>query len=61
MLRKKQHYIEQEVTKKHERERKDFYENCTFSPKINKQQTYNYAYKARGTSASSMYDQAMEN
>jgi hypothetical protein len=47
--------LEQEITKKKEKERQDFYENCTFSPSINKQKTYNMAYKARGTSASSMY------
>lgn len=60
-MRQKQLYLEREITKKKDRERQEFYENCTFSPKINKQSTYNYAYKARGNSASSMYEQAMEN
>lgn len=33
--RKKEFYLEQEVTKKLERERQQFYQECTFKPKIN--------------------------
>jgi len=52
-------FLDEETTKKKERERHDFYENCTFKPLINKQNDEANRRVTRSSSAN-LYEQALE-